>query len=653
MVVRIDDILDNPFRLLGLGVGASSREVTRASDELCTRLRIRTSSDVPDLLSWVEPLKVTEESATQSRHTLQDAHQRAVHEFFWFWFRYPNSDEVRAALLDGDPNKAAGILCAEMEMGDAESATNAAHDLGLVRLIAAGVSEELDTIRDDSARALGLLLSAVRELGKGDSVSRPICEKTLGVVVERVRDFVDSGKLDSACSLYNVLLDCPYDDDLRAAACRLPFRAYFESVISRCDEIVNALDVDKDNSAAGARLRAISDGFERDVLSQIDRITDLCEFYVEDIEPVCDAIIDCGHPLSVRLHNELDDSKWAYEILHKIELLPASEWKIQSMQEDIRVVRKHALIQDAIELEGASDWSGAAKKYREALTRCDADDTQPLAGMLAHCEMMARLGCRVKPVESNPSLETWNGLGCKFYGCTNQADDGSYVTTHWLVVLFLPIIALSRYLVRPSPSGGWYMLGKLPLLRWQKYYSIAAVLAIVIAFVAIGISSDSGSGAPHTTYSQSSGSDSTVDQSNSSGDNKEEAASADAGAADYTPVEDHSAEIGSLRNSMKDADQQLASWKDQLATWSSEMDQVDSSIESLKSEKESIEQASARGDTIDEQRYDSLIEQANSSIRSYNALKDQHNALVKRYNRLVKNRNAKLERLKALEEENQ
>lgn len=133
MVVRIDDILDNPFRLLGLGVGASSREVTRASDELCTRLRIDISSDAPDLLSWVEPLKVTEELATQSRHALQDAHQRAVHEFFWFWFRYPNSDEVRAALLDGDPNKAAGILCAEMEMGDAESATNAAHDLGLVR----------------------------------------------------------------------------------------------------------------------------------------------------------------------------------------------------------------------------------------------------------------------------------------------------------------------------------------------------------------------------------------------------------------------------------------------------------------------------------------------------------------------------------------
>src|SRR5436190_20370320 len=69
----------------------------------------------------------------------------------------------------------------------------------------------------------------------------------------------------------------------------------------------------------------------------------------------------------------------------------------------------------------------------------------------------------MKPINSPPSLSTINGLGLMAYGGRDHdPETGTYVKTHCLVILFIPILALGAYRVADAPGGGWYFLGKVP-----------------------------------------------------------------------------------------------------------------------------------------------------------------------------------------------
>lgn len=53
---------------------------------------------------------------------------------------------------------------------------------------------------------------------------------------------------------------------------------------------------------------------------------------------------------------------------------------------------------------------------------------------------------------------TFNGIGTAFYGKRDFREDGSYLTTEW-VVFFIPIVPLRSLRVRPQPRGEHTFLG--------------------------------------------------------------------------------------------------------------------------------------------------------------------------------------------------
>ena len=53
--------------------------------------------------------------------------------------------------------------------------------------------------------------------------------------------------------------------------------------------------------------------------------------------------------------------------------------------------------------------------------------------------------------DAMPHLKSFYGIGTVFYGATNRADDGSFLTTEWFTVLLLPIIPISSFRV----TFGW------------------------------------------------------------------------------------------------------------------------------------------------------------------------------------------------------
>jgi hypothetical protein len=44
-------------------------------------------------------------------------------------------------------------------------------------------------------------------------------------------------------------------------------------------------------------------------------------------------------------------------------------------------------------------------------------------------------------------MSTFNGIGTKFYGKTDVEQDGSYTTTKWFVLIYLPIYPIGSFRV--------------------------------------------------------------------------------------------------------------------------------------------------------------------------------------------------------------
>ena len=86
-----------------------------------------------------------------------------------------------------------------------------------------------------------------------------------------------------------------------------------------------------------------------------------------------------------------------------------------------------------------------------------------------------------------PGLGSVNGIGTTLVGeRDHDSETGTYVTTHCVCILFIPVFALGAYRVASAPGGGWYVLGKVPLSGFSKNWNRLLLLAIVVAIGAIG-----------------------------------------------------------------------------------------------------------------------------------------------------------------------
>jgi hypothetical protein len=89
----------------------------------------------------------------------------------------------------------------------------------------------------------------------------------------------------------------------------------------------------------------------------------------------------------------------------------------------------------------------------------------------------------LKQVSSAPSLRTINGCGFMVYGNTDpDPGSGTYMTTYYFVLLFLPIFPIARYRVRSSGTG-YSFFGKGPLRTFDKVHLALSLIGILMLFV--------------------------------------------------------------------------------------------------------------------------------------------------------------------------
>ena len=95
----------------------------------------------------------------------------------------------------------------------------------------------------------------------------------------------------------------------------------------------------------------------------------------------------------------------------------------------------------------------------------------------------------LEPLRSAPGLATLNGIGARTYGAQERDPaDGTYVTTRFLTLLYLPLWPLAQYLVAKAPGKGWYFLGRVPLSPVHRWWRRAVFVGCVALVLGIGLS---------------------------------------------------------------------------------------------------------------------------------------------------------------------
>lgn len=92
-----------------------------------------------------------------------------------------------------------------------------------------------------------------------------------------------------------------------------------------------------------------------------------------------------------------------------------------------------------------------------------------------------------------PGMFTLNGIGTRPYGSDDLQPDGSFILTNFLVVLFIPVVALASHLVLKGDTRGWLFLAEVPVSEtvrtWHKVVGGAAgaLMLWLLGAVVVGL----------------------------------------------------------------------------------------------------------------------------------------------------------------------
>lgn len=101
-------------------------------------------------------------------------------------------------------------------------------------------------------------------------------------------------------------------------------------------------------------------------------------------------------------------------------------------------------------------------------------------------ELLSRRRLFLEPIASAPTLFTYNGCGFRIYGRADRDSDGTYVSTHYLTFVYVPLFPLRSYLTADGDTAKSYrFVGKVPgslaTYLWQRLVALAVVLSVAVA----------------------------------------------------------------------------------------------------------------------------------------------------------------------------
>lgn len=308
------------------------------------------------------------------------------------------------------------------------------------------------------------------------------------------------------------------------------------------------------------------------------------------------------------------------------QLLPPDSEAIQEAREEA------ALLLSAIasDFTWADEFIESEKLYEEALKL--AENTfgsiriqSALEGIRSSAHHQRVIG---KSISSAPALISWWGNGFTIYG--HYDDDpatNSYTANYYLTVFFLPVLPLRRYRVIQAGHNKYQFLGKLPLRKGDRWHLGIGLCAIAVALV-VAMVSNSDSHGSYSSSAMPASSYSSTDSPNSSstsGTSSSDPSSTPAG------LNSDSGELGELRQKIEAGRSQMTSIEGRLRPVMDQVDSIENQMKPLKSEIDSLKEQESAGTEVDNDHYNSLVDEYNSLLRRKKSIIEENRADLDRY----------------------
>lgn len=232
--------------------------------------------------------------------------------------------------------------------------------------------------------------------------------------------------------------------------------------------------------------------------SSLNEIKKLGLYETSKIRVERDNIAEVIRGLSILLHNEYSLSEEALYLAKEACKICGTDSMKEKINKDIKTIeevidfKKHEsqfnLIFNNIK-EGNSD--KALELLNLELQKEDVPLNIRETYIKTKNDLESRLKTHGKPIKNAPTMHCINGCGTRIYG-----------DTLYFVLIFIPILPLSRYSVTDLGNGTYNFFGKLELHKWQKIWKFIGLGIIGLFILSIMFSNSNSQTTPTSNPDQ-------------------------------------------------------------------------------------------------------------------------------------------------------
>ncbi|HWR14157.1 MAG TPA: hypothetical protein VN577_04985 [Terriglobales bacterium] len=362
--------------------------------------------------------------------------------------------------------------------------------------------------------------------------------------------------------------------------------------------------------------------------------------------------------LSILYFNVVGDEEEALRLVVEAQAFAQDLEIKETLADGWRHVQRALCCSEAIALLKQKNFVAAQDKLATALKLSTEEQKAEIEEMQETVHRQ-RIFADVDTTNHNPSLSTYNGIGTKFYGKRDyDAKTNSYITVHWLVLLFLPIIPLASYRVTDIGADLYRIYGRVPLTPFLRKYRWCVVAAIVLFAIFVMVSNNDSSSYPSSsnpyvytpprTSSPKSGSgvsrlagDETPITSNEDFDQRNNRPPV-VGGSSFATRQAEKAAIESERQELQQLGESIDLRKQRLDNDSAELQVMQSYMTSVRS--------NYTEDTVPEyirQKYNQTVREYNSKLAEHNSAVDEYNTDLRQYRGRIADFNRRVDRYNA------
>jgi hypothetical protein len=624
----------NAFRLLSLPADAQAKEIYRQQQRIQNALELG-DDDVVSNFAFLPKVSLSAEAILEAVNRVE--RQRAVEELFWvhqvggkFDFESGTIEKVLSSLrADAGQNTTKGSV--------------AQHNLAVIfTCLAHGLngSRRLDYWKDaiqywNATLANDVFWQFMQDrdelagLNGGSpspndlrSIAREVIQRAMltqiWIAIDN-REYNEIATLLSIIREYKQLFDA--DSTLSAVGNRM---AKDGSVaIGGILDRVSAIPEGADKAIA----RATLDAAEKDLHRIGENFDAIIQAFgaTNAFAGLYDARALALKKLSVAFFNLVGDEQAALRLVMAAGAIACDPNLRDEAEVGCRFIRRSLCCSEAVVFIEQKNYAAAEEKFASALT-LSTDEQKAEILELQQGVRRARIFGNVDTTSRSPSLSTFNGIGAKFYGSRDfDKETNSYITVHWFVFFYLPIIPIACYRVADRGHNLYTIYGRVPLTPFLRKYRWGALAAAALLVIGLMINSGSSNGSSASTYTPPSVSSQPTESPSTNASQVSEKEAIEAERAELKRLSD------SLDLQKQDIDQQSADLK-----------RMQSYIRSVKDEytegtiPEDVQEL--YNTTVDD--YNSKLPSYNAAVRSYNSDLQQYQERIAAFNGRVNRYNA-------------